>query len=63
MFEICIFNFLRVKGIENLRVVDASIMPQPTNANTAAPTMMIAEKISQEIFTEYLKQTTVKSVN
>ena len=39
----------RVHGIGGLRVVDASIMPTVTNGNTNGPTIMIAEKISDNI--------------
>ena len=38
---------LRVRGIHQLRVVDASAMPTITSGNTAAPTMMIAERVAE----------------
>ena len=38
-----------VHGVNNLRVVDASIMPTVTNGNTNCPTIMIAEKLSDAI--------------
>ena len=46
---------LRVHGVGNLRVADASIMPTITSGNTNAPSFMIGEKLSDLVLATYKK--------
>ncbi|MBR1237860.1 GMC family oxidoreductase, partial [Bradyrhizobium sp. AUGA SZCCT0182] len=42
---------LRVRGVERLRVIDASVMPQITSANTNAASLMIGERGACDVVT------------
>jgi choline dehydrogenase len=39
-------QYCRVHGLQGIRVVDASVMPDVVRANTHASTLMIAEKVA-----------------
>ena len=40
---------LKIHGLQNIRVIDSSVMPEITSGNLNAPTLMIAEKASDII--------------
>ncbi len=44
-------NNLKVRGIDNLRIADGSIMPEVTTGNTMAPCVIIGERMAEILAT------------
>jgi choline dehydrogenase len=44
---------LRLRGIENLRIADASIMPRVTTANTMAPSVVIGPRAADALIADH----------
>ena len=53
----------RVRGVEHLRVIDASIMPHVTSGNLHCPTLMIAEKMADHMRGRALAPETVPTAD
>ena len=45
---------LKIHGLQNIRVVDASVMPEITSGNLNAPTLMIAERAADFILNQII---------
>jgi choline dehydrogenase len=53
---------LRVRGVEGLRVADASVMPTVTTGNTNAPSIMIGERVAEFVAGQAPPYATTRSV-
>jgi choline dehydrogenase len=53
---------LRVRGVEGLRVADASVMPTVTTGNTNAPSIMIGERVAEFVAGHAPPYATTRSV-
>jgi choline dehydrogenase len=46
-------DYLKVYGVDNLRIADGSIMPRVTTGNTMAPCVIIGERAAEILRTEH----------
>jgi choline dehydrogenase len=52
--DMCVMDgFLKVYGVDNLRIADGSVMPRVTTGNTMAPCVIIGERAAEIIRTEH----------
>ena len=57
--DMCVVDgFLKVYGVDNLRIADGSIMPRVTTGNTMAPCVIIGERAAEIIRTRHQIATT-----
>jgi len=52
-------GYLKVYGVDNLRIADGSIMPRVTTGNTMAPCVIIGERAAEILRTEHKLHTSM----